>query len=365
MNIRNVFWMKILSNAVLALSVVLCSSVVNAENRWVTGTQSQKLGMVVSDRIRPRIYLADSANGELVVIDSATERVSARIAVDVSITDMAISKDNRWLDVVANGTVYRIDLNGMNVNLTYNIPVGDDGKPVRSIAFNYKGEIYAVSLYGNSQYDRRSPVYLLDSAGSNILSTFNTGTWLNFYSGLLKTDSTGTVLYVGEQGLSPLSIHKFDVTDTQTPTYLGKNQHGALGSNLLDYAISARYDEIYVASGSPYGIQVVDSETLALVNINSTGPYPAGTAISPSGSIVYGLPSSPYNNYLYEFDVESGNLINQYPLSSNVNNGKAIERGLALDVYGEKAFVVHGNTHPSYASMELQVVDLDPQSCGN
>ncbi|MEJ2453951.1 MAG: hypothetical protein P8103_07320 [Candidatus Thiodiazotropha sp.] len=319
----------------------------------------------MSDRIRPRVYLADSANGELVVVDSTTEQVTTRIAVDVSITDMAISKDNRWLDVVANGTVYRVDLNNLRINRTYTIPVGDEGKPVRSVAFNYKGQVYAVSLYGNSQYDRRSEIYLLNWGGSKVLSTFNTGTWLNIYSGLLKTDSTGTVLYVGEQGLSPLSIHKFDVTNTKIPTYLGKNQHGALGSNLRDYAISARYNEIYVASGAPYGIQVVDSDTLELLNLDNTGPYPVGTAISPSGNVVYGLPSSPYNNYLFEFDVETGTLLNQYPLLSNVNNGKAIERGLALDVYGEKAFIVHGNTHPSYASMELQVIDLNPQSCGN
>ncbi len=141
MNIRNAFWMKILSNTVLAMSTVLSSWTIYAENRWVSGTQSQGLGMVMSDRIRPRIYLADSATGELVVVDSTTEQVTTHIAVDVSITDMAISKDNRWLDVVANGTVYSVDLNQMSISRNYTIPVGDEGKPVRSVTFNYKGQI--------------------------------------------------------------------------------------------------------------------------------------------------------------------------------------------------------------------------------
>jgi hypothetical protein len=329
----------------------------------VSGTHSQELGMVMSDRIRPRVYLADSANGELIVVDSVTEEVTARIEVDVSITDMAISKSNRWLDVVANGMVYRIDLNLLEVERTYNIPIDEEGKSVRSVAFNYEDQVYAVSLYGSSQYDKRSEVYLLNSAGSEVITTFVTDTSQRFYRGLLKTDSSGTYLYVGEQGVSSLSIHKFNVINPSEPVYLGKNAHGALGSNLKDYAISRRYDEVYVASGSPYGIQVVNSDTLEQSIVYSTGPYPAGAAIGPIAGKVYGITSSPYNNVLYEFDVKTDTLLNAYPLLSNVSNGNAIVRGVAIDVYGEKAFVVHGDAHSSYASMELQVVDLSQQSC--
>jgi DNA-binding beta-propeller fold protein YncE len=155
------------------------------------------------------------------------------------------------------------------------------------------------------------------------------------------------------------------VQNYDNPVYLGDDEHGSLGSNLKDFAVSPRYNEIYIASGSPYGIQVVDADTLEQLSIYTTGAYPAGTAISPLGDKVYGLPASPYNNYLYEYDVETDTLINEYPLLSNVLNGKAVARGIAVDVFGEKAFVVHGNDHPSYASMELQVIDLNLQSCGD
>ncbi|MCU7843902.1 MAG: hypothetical protein KZQ93_08695 [Candidatus Thiodiazotropha sp. (ex Monitilora ramsayi)] len=365
MDTNNTMGSKILNVSVLVLLLLLFSAGVSAENRWINGTHSQDLGMVMSDEIRPRIYLADSANGELVVIDSVTEAVTHRFTVDGSITDMALSKDHRWLDVVANGTVFRIDLNKLKINRTYNIPVGEGGKSVRSVAFNSRNQIYAVSLYGSSQYDMRSEIYLLNWAGSKVIKSFGADSGPNFYKGMLKTDLTGTVLYVGEQGLSPLSIHKFDVLNPKAPVYLGKNGHGALGSNLRDFAISPRYNELYIASGSPYGIQSVDADTLQQLVVNNTGPYPAGTSTSPLGDKIYGIPSSPYNNKLYEFDAKTDILLNEYALLSNVHNGKAMPRGIAIDAYGEKAFVVHGDDHPSYASMELQVIDLNQQLCGN
>jgi DNA-binding beta-propeller fold protein YncE len=320
----NAFGKIVFSKALLILLSLLCSLSAYAESRWVTGTHSEELGMVLSDRIRPRIYLADSANGELVVIDSTTEEVVKRIAVDVSITDMAISKHNKRLDVVANGTVYSIELNKLSVIRTYNIPTDDGGKPVRSVAFNHNNQIFAVSLNGDSEYDLRSDIYLLNWSGTEVITTFVGDATHGFYTGLLKTDPTGTILYVGEQGVSPMSIHKFDVQNYDNPVYLGDDEHGSLGSNLKDFAVSPRYNEIYIASGSPYGIQVVDADTLEQLSIYTTGAYPAGTAISPLGDKVYGLPASPYNNYLYEYDVETDTLINEYPLLSNVLNGKAV-----------------------------------------
>jgi DNA-binding beta-propeller fold protein YncE len=97
--------------------------------------------------------------------------------------------------------------------------------------------------------------------------------------------------------------------------------------------------------------------------VHTTGAYPAGAATSPLGDKIFGLPSSTYNNKLYEFDVKTDTLVNEYDLLTNTYNGAGIPRGIAIDAFGEKAFVIHGDSHPSYASMELQVIDLKQSSC--
>ncbi len=356
---RSVKWSGVF---IIVIFMSILSSQVSAEIRWIEESISTDLSMIMRDDIRNRIYLADSGNGQLVIIDSESEEILERIPVGQPITDMAMSKDERWLDVVGGGVANRIDLNRLKINKSYNIPDGAEGKAIRSIAFDYKGFIYAVALNGDSEYDYRSEIYVLNSSLKKVVVSFGVGPNLTSrpYKALLKTDSVGTILYVGEKGLSPLSIYKINILNTKAPKYLGEDAHGALGSNLKDIAISPRFDEIYVASGAPYGIQVVNAETMELVTLLETGPYPAGLEVGPLGDKVYGIPGSPYNNYLYEFDAIAQTLIHSYVLESQVHNGQPQDRGIALDRFGEKVFIIHGDDHPSYREMKVQVVDLLP-----
>lgn len=326
-----------------------------AENRWIVDTESMRLSPVIRDEIRNRIYLADSGRAELVVIDSNTEQVVARLPVRGTIADMAISKNNTFLDVAAGGVVSRFNLNTLKKLKEYSIAEVS----ITSVAFDSYERVVVFASSSSWGW-----IYYLNSAANRVIHQFGVGPNLNrqVYRGLLKADPSGTVLFVGETGLSPLSIYKLDITKPKAPLFLAEDAHGSLGSNLRDFAISPRYNEIYVASGSPYGIQVVDSNTLQPLALLSTGPYPVGVDVARSGERIFGLPQDPYDGFLYKFEAENRSLVEAYPLLADVLNGAGQVRGLAVDRFGEKAFVIHGNTHPSIASMKVQIVDT-AESC--
>jgi len=174
------------------------------------------------------------------------------------------------------------------------------------------------------------------------------------YKGLMRTDNTGTMLYVGERGLSPLSITKIDVS-TPTPVFVAEDNHGELGSNLKDIVISPRYDEIYVASGAPYGIQVVDSNTISFIALLDTGAYPGGVDINVPGDAIYGIPHSPYNNNMYKFDAQSRELIETYELLDEWYYTSPADRGIAVGRFGFKTFIVSEDY--AMSEMKIQVVD--------
>lgn len=337
---------------ILAALAIVSAQVTTAQSRWIDATASTDLGPILRDEMRDRIYLGDSATREVVVIDSLTEQIVARIGVPGRVADLALTKDNDSLGVIGGGYFTRIDLSTLRAR-TAGVPAEVSGQTM-SLAFDSGNRIYVGTGYFTSGL-----VYVLNSRGSKVVNSFGLGPNLSLptYHPLLQTDVTGDFLYVSDRGLSPLSIHKFDISHHKKVKYLADDAHGSLGSNLRDFALSNRYDELYVASGYPYGIQVVDAASMEFVSLLDTGPYPAGVAVGPLGNEVFGIPSSSSNNFLFEFDAVTRTEIRSYVLESQVHNGQAWARGLAVDRFGEKAFVVHGG-NTGTAVLKVQVLDL-------
>ncbi len=335
-------------------AVVLTAAPASAQSRWIDATLSTDLGPILRDGIRDRIYLADNATNEVVVIDTLTEQVVDRIALPGGpVADMTLTKSNHMLGVVGGGYFTYIDL--FRPRVRYSVLPAEITGEATSVAYDASGRLYLGT--GRNTFGW---LYVLNFKASKVLNDFGLGPNENQlpYNPLLRIDDGGTILYVADQGLSPLSIHKFDITYFKNPKYLADDAHGSLGSNLRDFAPSNRFNEIYVASGSPYGIQVVDASDMSHVVTMTTGAYPAGVTVGPLGKKVFGIPSSPYNNFLFEFDAFTQTEIRSYVLEAQVLNGAAQSRGLAIDRFGEKAFVVHGNDHPSTLVLKVQVLDL-------
>lgn len=338
----------------VAVAALVAAAPAIAQPRWIDATESTDLGPILRDEVRDRIYLGDPANQEVVVIDTLTEQVVDRIALPGTVADMALSKSGHRLAVLGDGYVTSIDLYRSRVRYSL-LPPEVTGEAT-SLAYGAAGYLYLGT--GRNTFGW---LYLLNWKGSKVLRDFGLGPNLNQppYNPLLKTDVTGTLLYVADRGLSPLSIHKFSIAYLN-PVYMADDAHGSLGSNLRDFALSNRYNELYVASGSPYGIQVVDVSDMSHVTTMTTGAYPAGVTVGPLGQRIFGIPGSSLNNLLFEFDAFSQTETRNYALASQVLNGEAQHRGLAIDRFGEKAFVVHGVDYGSSPELKVQVIDLGP-----
>jgi DNA-binding beta-propeller fold protein YncE len=260
---------------------------------------------------------------------------------------MDISKDGKKLAVACSGLSI-IDLE------TYNVTQLPVGIAITSVAFDYSGQLYVTTSEGWGK------VHKIDTTTGSDLLSFGTGPSLSnsvYQSALVKTDSTGTYLYVGERGLSPASLYKFDIRGA-APVFLAEDQHGAIGSNLLDMAVHQGGKYAYLACGSPYEIQEIDISTMNKVSALPTGPYPHAVTIDPTGLIAYA--SANTQNVLFKFDLTTKALLSQETLLAAVVNDGPQPMGLAADRTGNKIFIIHGYSSYSDSHFQIQVVSSVP-----
>jgi YVTN family beta-propeller protein len=333
--------------AVATISLFCCPRPCMSLARWVAGTQSQEILSIVADPIRDRIYYGDGERNQVVVVDTRTESVINRVQVFGKPFELDISKDGMKLAVASNSLAI-VDLDTLEVT---ELPVG---KPVTGVAFDHAGQLYVVT----SEY--RGQVYKIDSHTGGILLSFGAGpllSWPLYQNAIVETDNPGTSLYVGERGLSPASLYKFDISGA-SPIFLAEDDHGAIGSNLQDFGIHPNGERIYMACGAPYEIQEILASTIDRVNGLATGPYPAAVAIDPSGLIVYAAAHT--QNVLFKFDVVTRVLLGKETLLSSGSNDEPLARGLAVARTGEKIFVVHGRDYFYDTHYQIQVVSEEP-----
>jgi DNA-binding beta-propeller fold protein YncE len=329
----------------LVLSISLTTPSL-AAIRWVNGTESIEILSIIADPIRDRIYYGDGATNRIVVIDSNTESIISTVQVTGKPVAMDISKDGKKM-AVAHGSLSVIDLD------SYSVMSFSPGKVITDVAFDFAGNIYATSS------DYWGKVDKLDSTTGNILLSFGMGSTLTnllYQSAMLNTDNTGKNLYVGERGLSPASLYRFDIGGA-SPVFIAEDAHGALGSNLQDFTLNGNGDTVFLACGSPYEIQEISANTITKINSFTTGPYPNAVTIDPVGKFLYAAASS--QNYLFKFDPTTKALISKEQLLTVGYNDEVRARGLAVDRTGNKVFAVHGNSY-SPSHFKIQVIASVP-----
>jgi len=332
----------------ICLAFILAQPV-QAEPRWIEETLSTNLSYIMRDNERDVIYLADAEKQELVLLDTMTEEIIERLSIPSSnFADMAMSKDNKTL-AIGGGSVVLVDVETLDIK---ELSIAED---VVSVAFDYKGNLY----FTTTEYWGK--IHYYDLATETVMHSFAAHNSI-YKNALVKTDKEGKILYAAERGLSPASLYKFDVSGEE-PIFRAEDAHGALGGNLRDFAISPDGKKIYIACGAPYGIQVVDSESIERIALLETGAYPGGVDLDKYGIYVYGIPLSTYNNILYQFKTADLSLTNSFPLLKHTYNGAPGVRGIAVDKTGEKAFIIHGDSHPSYLTFKVQVVDTEVNIC--
>jgi YVTN family beta-propeller protein len=310
--------------------------------RWVNGTEAEELLCIMADPIRDRIYYGNGDTNQVVIIDTNTETLIGSIQVAGKPLMLDISKDGKKM-AVAHRVLSIIDLDTLQVTQL------SVGKEIVDVAFDHSGQLYATTS------DSRGQIHMIDSATGNILLSFGTDPDLQnpIYSrAMVETDKTGEFLYLGERGLSPISLYRFDIRGS-TPIYLAEDDHGALGSNLKQIAIHPSGEMLYLACGAPYEIQEIDAATLDRINALPTGAYPTAVALNPSGTVAYACADT--QDYLFKFDLSTKVLLNKEPLLSEYPNSDPQPRGIAVDRTGSKIFIIHGEAYVS-KHMKIQVV---------
>jgi YVTN family beta-propeller protein len=307
--------------------------------RWVNGTEAEELLCIMADPIRDRIYYGNGDTNQVVIIDTNTETLIGSIPVAGKPLMLDISKDGKKM-AVAHWGLSIIDLDTLQVTQL------SVDKEIVDVAFDHSGQLYATTS------DYEGYVLKINSATGNILLSFGTDPELQnpiYSSAMVETDKTGEFLYLGEGGVS---LYKFDIRGN-TPIFLAENE-GSLGSNLKQIAIHPSGEVIYLACGYPYEIQEIDAETMNRINGLPTGAYPTAVALDRCGTVAYACANS--QNYLFKFDLSTKVLLNKELLLFELSNDDPQPRGIAVDRTDTKVFIIHGETHPSYKHMKIQVV---------
>jgi hypothetical protein len=332
---------------IIYLFIVFYSSMTFADNNitWLDDTLSTGLTRILRDDARDLIYLADTGSSRLVVINSKTLKVILRLPIQSSFKDMAISKDNNIL-AIAGGTLFLVDLN------TFELRKLSTDLDVSSVAFDHNGDLMLLTAA------TRTYIYHYDPDKETVIKSFGVGSSLTstiYRAVYLKTDGSGNIMYVSAPSAD--TFYKFDISG-DTPILLAENDDREY---MVDFAISPLLSEIYAFYSFGYGIEIINSNTLSSSQFLLTGEYQVGVVTDPGGYNIFGVDKKLPNGTLYQYDTIKRELSFQYNLSTEIDDGMAQRRGLAVDRSGQRAFIIHGGYpyNDDEAHLKVQVVELN------
>lgn len=159
------------------------------------------------------------------------------------------------------------------------------------------------------------------------------------YGGSLEVSPDGNTLYYGQQGLSPTTMYKFDISGT-TPALVKQMQ---TGSNGHDLTLSHDGNSICHPNGAPYLIPRYRTSDLATLGSFNTGPYPWAVSFSPDDLVAYasvdtvGIEAYDANSFL-----ETGMITNSDGASK-----------LQVDSAGKYLFAAYTDTFHSFVGTKV------------
>jgi DNA-binding beta-propeller fold protein YncE len=336
---------------VLALLMWCSADLARAGSRWIDDTLSTDLQEVLADPTRDRIYVSDPGSSDVVVLGSRTERVLARIAVPRTLTDLAISKDGRYLAAGTSFAIVRIDLQSLEPE-TFALPAPFPST-VQSLTFDAGGRLIILGW--------RSHAYVIDLEAGEVVQSFGWGqhSW-PFPIGHVETDATGETLWIVSSYSNPSRVFEFDVSDPHHAVPVGDTHTDhEIGSFARDFAVGPDGRELYLAPGNPYGVQVLEATSLSLVGFLPGILGPSAVTLSPSGRDVFFPVGSVYSSdRIFHYGTGTRELLFEYFLEDRVLNDLTRPRGLAVDHTGRRLYVAHGNSSQFNPSSVMLVIDL-------
>jgi YVTN family beta-propeller protein len=253
------------------------------------------LVFVGTARAQPDLYVPDTANSTLLVVDAASGTLVQTVALPGPPTAVAVA--------TASGTVYV----GLSVTTSSNTTIevvpydpanGTLGSPIALATTTLANTVEALAvnpagtaLYASSESDT---LYAVDLESGSVSQTINLGGYGTATD--LALSPNGHTLYFALPNATAVGLY-----DPET----GGFGLLSLGSDApLDLALNPSGSRLYVSEPLTNQIAVLDTDTGALLTQWTVPSYPEGLAVSPDGTTVY--VASAGSNLVAAFDAENG-----------------------------------------------------------
>lgn len=239
------------------------------------------------DKDKNIVYMSVTGSNSVAVIDMNTLALTDSIFVGSNPQGMAVSRDGKILYVATAGasSLAVVDLSTKTLLAPVPLP-----RSARDVEVDDAGRVYAASA--SSSY-RSIMVY--DPADGLVTEPF--GSCSACYLAMLEMSPDGKTLFAANQGLSPGTLAKYDVSG-YPPALIWQNGHGDLGSNGQDICLTPTGEHVYYAVGGGneisgnYDIAKIDSNGMGVLGSFVTGAYPREIVTSPDGKIAYAVHTS-------------------------------------------------------------------------
>jgi len=272
---------------------------------------------LVIDPSRPRLYLAEPGTNSVVTFNTTSNQVISRVFVGSGPAGMDISANRSELYVAlssASGLAV-LDLAKLVLSRTIHITAN----PV-DVAAGPQGLAYVTT----SEYWGYPRV--VDTMNNTEIGSITSAGQI--YQGALSRISPDhSFLYIGERGLSPASMHKF--TATSSPALISSAPFNHVGENLLDVAVAPSGSLIYIASGSPYYVQIVNTTDWTSAGALNTGAYPSSVTLAQNGHVAFATHES---SNVQQFDTRTFTVVGTYPLPGQAGYIRATPDGAKVYV---------------------------------
>ncbi len=305
-----------LSRSAFALFILVLTALGGLQRAHAApGDVAATFGLVVhsflADAGSNRVYATVTGNGTVAILDMHQLVLVDTIAVGGDPRGMALSRDGSKLYVAqaSANAIAVLDL----ATLTLQAPIAT-AEPVQYLAVDNRDRIYAAPLSTNRT------IYLIDPASGLTTEPFPYSCSA-CYRPLLQMNAAGTILYAANQGLSPGTLAKYDVSG-DTPVFLWQNGHGDLGSNGQDLWLSQTEEHIFYPVGGGnrilggYDIARIDADGMGVLGAYLTGAYPRELVTSPDGAVVYAAHTS---GHIDVWDADSYTQLTEYAGAGQAN----------------------------------------------
>ena len=247
---------------------------------------------VLVDPLRPVIYWAGADGDDLKFINSSTGDIIDSIVVGTDPTSICLSPDGTTLYVAlpTGKCVVAVDADSHAI-VNY---IGLSFSPL-SVRLDGNGFMY---LSGAG--DDYAWMYSVDMKTWKVKDSTSPG--LGHLA--IEISPDGTTLLAMSLGTSPIKIFRYGIS-SGVFSLINTDNHD-LGDHLQDEEVDWTRNLIYLAPGSPYGLQLVTADSLDYHGVYPMDAYPSGVAMSGDGELIYGLSNGFTFGKVWVFDATDG-----------------------------------------------------------